>query len=86
MLLRTVSLAVLYFVVIIQLFVQFTCTCMLKTNHCHKTPIPWIPTAQTLDNEIKCQSSDNQLEILRSGRFGRNRGLTSSQAPLDVGI
>ena len=34
---------------------------MLNTNHYHKTPIPWIPTAQTIDGDVMYQSSDNQL-------------------------
>ena len=49
------------FSVIIQLLVQFTRTCMLNTNHCHKTRIPWIPTAQTIDGDVMCQSSDSHL-------------------------
>ena len=48
-------------VILIQLLVQFTCTCMFNTNHCHKTPISWIPTAQTIDGDVMCQSLDNQL-------------------------
>ena len=49
------------FVFIMQLLVQFTCMCMFNINHCHKTPISWIPTAQTIAGDVMCQSSDNQL-------------------------
>ena len=62
-------------VVIIQLLVQFTCTCMLNTNHCHRTPIPGIPTAQTIDGDVMCQSSDNQLVPPSWSGWGRSRGL-----------
>ena len=55
-------------VVIILLHFQFTCTRMVNTNHWHKTPIPWIPTAQTIDDEVKCQSSKNHLGFLWSGQ------------------
>jgi len=66
---------IIFCFVVIQLLVQFTCTCMLKTNHCHKTPIRWIPTAQTFDGEVKWQSSGDHLVVLRSGPLGRTRGL-----------
>ena len=71
-------------VILIQLLVQFTCMCMFNTNHCHKTPISWIPIAQTIGGDVMYQSSDNHLVVLRSGRVGRTRGLNIKTSKLDV--
>jgi len=48
--------------------------CMLYTNRCHETPIYQILTAQKIDGEVMCQSSDNTLYPL-TVRLGVSRRL-----------
>jgi len=42
---------------------------MSNTDHCHKTPVPQIPTAHKIDGKVMCQSSDRHLFPPQPGRL-----------------